>query len=504
MTLPTLTEAISQLSLHISAEIDRLNTGQTPLKKTDSLVTIGHWQDAIPRSIWVDPLLDAIDIRCWGLIRTQAVSGSAVILSLNQLLENQLHYSRATISKVIYVLRMTRWVTLCSGLRSPKTGQFQGNVYAVHDTPCDINEALYLDEDYLAFVKQQMYHKDGRISGIAHTVWRGIEEFLAKRSTHLSQQDSVSVDPFTGQFYQEASPVYYVNLGTKYPVEPVQKMDPVETQHAQIVNLDENHPVQKMNTGENHRVQKMNPDENDRVQKMNLGENHRVQIVNPDENAQVQKMNTVQKEQEIQEKQPLENLAHSVNPVKNAACSCSSYINNKTTTTTNAEKIEKSVVEKIPLVFPVDLNPREIHLAECNLTRIAPDLHQAFLDEVSAQINARRKTLNPIRNPIGYLAWMCNAHLDGVVVLTSLGIRHSEKREKQVSLDQQVQQQKQQPVPAKKTAGQVATRRVDYKERIQALRDGLRSGKNSQADNTTYPGQLGAMGYGGRAARVGV
>jgi len=504
MTLPTISEAIIHLSSHISTEIDRLHTGQTPLKKTDSLVFIGQWQDAIPRSIWVDPLLDAVDIRCWGLIRTQAVSGSAVILSLNQLLENQLHYSRATISKVIYVLRMTRWITLCSGLRSPKTGQFQGNVYAVHDTPCDINEAIYLDEDYLAFVKQQMFHKDGRISGIAHTVWRGIEESLAKGTAHLSQQDSVPVNHFTGQFYQEASPVYYVNLGTKFPVEPVQKMVPVETQHAQIVNLDDNSCVQKMDMGENHRVQIVNLDENDRVQKMNLGENPRVQILNPDENVQVQKMNTVQKEQEIQVKQPLDNLVKKLNLVKNVACSCSSYINNKTTTTTNAEKIEKIVFEKIPLVFPVDLKPREIHLAECNLTRIAPDLHQAFLDEVSAQIHARRKTSNPIRNPIGYLAWMCNAHLDGVVVLTSLGIWHSEKREKQASLDGQVQEQKQQPVPVKKPAGQVATRRVDYKDRIQALRDGLRSGKNSQADNATYPGQLGAMGYGGQAARVGI
>jgi hypothetical protein len=379
-------------------------------------------------------------------------------------------------------LRMTRWITLCSGLRSPKTGQFQGNVYAVHDTPCDINEAIYLDEDYLAFVKQQMFHKDGRISGIAHTVWRGIEESLAKRTTYLSQQDSLPVDHFTGQLYQGASPVYYVNLGTTRHVEPVQKMDPVETQHAQIVNLGKN----------------------DRVQKMNQGENHRVQILNRDENTHVQILNTVQKEQEIQEKQPLENLAQKLNPVENVACSCSSYINNKTTTTTNAEKIEKIVFEKIPLVFPVDLKPREIHLAECNLTRIAPDLHQAFLDEVSAQIHARRKTSNPIRNPIGYLAWMCNAHLDGVVVLTSLGIRHSEKREKQASLDGQVQEQKQQPAPVKKPIGQVATRRVDYKDRIQALRDGLRSGKNSQADNATYPGQLGAMGYGGQAGRVGV
>jgi hypothetical protein len=99
---------------------------------------------------------------------------------------------------------------------------------------------------------------------------------------------------------------------------------------------------------------------------------------------------------------------------------------------------------------------------------------------------------------------MCNAHLDGLVVLTSLGIRHAEKRDNQVILDQRMLEQKQQSVPVKKIAGQTANRRVDYADKLQALKDSLRSGKNSPVDNATYPGQLGAMGYGGQAVRVGV
>ena len=32
---------------------------------------MGHKQDAIPRAIWFDPALQGIDVRAWGLIRTQ-------------------------------------------------------------------------------------------------------------------------------------------------------------------------------------------------------------------------------------------------------------------------------------------------------------------------------------------------------------------------------------------------------------------------------------------------
>jgi hypothetical protein len=205
----------------------------------------------------------------------------------------------------------------------------------------------------------------------------------------------------------------------------------------------------------------------------------------------------------VQKINPVQNdRVHSVNPVKNDYdCSCSSsYINIKTTTT-NTEKIEKNFSEKIPLVFPVGLNAKEINLAKSNMAGIEPSLQQAILDEMAAKIQTQCKTSNPVRNPIGYLAWMCNAHRAGTAVLTSLGIRYAEKRENQAVLDLQAQEQKRQPMPDKKTVVQAsATRRVDYADKIQALKDSLRSRKNSQADSATYPGQLGAMGLGGNAA----
>ncbi|MCK5190767.1 MAG: hypothetical protein KAR12_12000, partial [Methylococcales bacterium] len=121
-----ISDNIKILSGRIETEVNRLSSDtQNDGNQTDSLIYIGNWQDAIPRSIWVDPSLSAVDVRSWGIIRTQAVSGSAVMLSLNNLLATTLGYSNATVSRVIYILRLTRWISLCSTLRTD-SGKFRG------------------------------------------------------------------------------------------------------------------------------------------------------------------------------------------------------------------------------------------------------------------------------------------------------------------------------------------------------------------------------------------
>ena len=137
-----ISETIKVLSNRIEIEINRLSHDTKGNKQTDSLVFIGNWQDAIPRSIWVDALLSAVDVRCWGIIRTQAVNGSAVMLSLNNLLKESLGYSNATVSRVIFILRLSRWISLCSKLRTER-GKFRGHIYAIHDNPVSLEDAIY-------------------------------------------------------------------------------------------------------------------------------------------------------------------------------------------------------------------------------------------------------------------------------------------------------------------------------------------------------------------------
>lgn len=67
-----ISDNIKILSGRIETEVNRLsNDTQNDENQTDSLIYIGNWQDAIPRSIWVDPSLSAVDVRSWGIIRTR-------------------------------------------------------------------------------------------------------------------------------------------------------------------------------------------------------------------------------------------------------------------------------------------------------------------------------------------------------------------------------------------------------------------------------------------------
>ncbi|SMG63346.1 conserved hypothetical protein, partial [methanotrophic bacterial endosymbiont of Bathymodiolus sp.] len=96
----------------------------------------------------------------------------------------KLDYSNATVSKIIYVLRLTRWISLCSQLRA-QSGKFKGNIYAIHDTPLFIADSIYLDKEYLTFVQQQISHKNKKISKLAESIWQGLENSVKNDSNFL-------------------------------------------------------------------------------------------------------------------------------------------------------------------------------------------------------------------------------------------------------------------------------------------------------------------------------
>jgi hypothetical protein len=108
-------------------------------KTNDAIIYMGHKQDAIPRAIWFDPALQGIDVRAWGLIRTQLDADNPVTISLHSFLRQQLGHSKATVSRFLYVLRLSRWITLCHTLHNA-AGHIQGHVYAIHDYALSITD----------------------------------------------------------------------------------------------------------------------------------------------------------------------------------------------------------------------------------------------------------------------------------------------------------------------------------------------------------------------------
>ena len=393
----TISDTVKLLSDRIETEINRLSgDAANGSKQTDSLVFIGNWQDAIPRSIWVDGLLSAIDVRSWGIIRTQAVNGSAVILSLNNLLKDTLGYSNATVSRVIFILRLTRWISLCSKLRT-ETGKFRGNIYAIHDHPVSLEDAIYLDSHYIEFVKKQTSHSNNAIRTLAQSVWQAIRVSIHQENSFQGASLTNSVNGALNQLAYQSD---HENSRNNQAIH-IFNLNQVKSSHVQKLNVDTKHQVQLLNVAE----PKIESDKNQQ------------------HNIQVQNLN--------------------VEPICSSRCSSSSLIKKEyKTSTTNSVGISKIEEQRVKenLIYPPEFNANENKLANMYLQKIDLDLQQIYLDETAAIIKQRSKTNNPIRNPIGYLAWLCNEQSQGNTYLTSAYIKHQEQREREETREKNIKQ----------------------------------------------------------------
>lgn len=389
MTLPyahTVSDPIKQLAARISDQLETF-TRQGQRAAADSLLYLGHWHDAIPRAIWMDQQLEAVDVRCWGVIRIQALAGKTVVLSLHQFLQSQLGYSKPTVSKVLFILRLTRWISLCSKIRSA-AGQFKGHIYAIHDAPVSINDALYLDADYLTFVGEQCAHQHQQVKAIAQRIWQSVTEAISEQPPFLDEQGSSMaitdcLREVNGQnqvkLFNPAAQVNFFNLAEK-------------TYQVKNMNLDESQAACGFATEKYNQVHKMN-------------------------------------------------LA----TITTTTTSCSSNLNKKTTTTEYPDVIKHLAADETfsTLVFPPDFNASEQALALLYLQSLEPALRQPFLDETAAQIDAKRHSSKPIRNPVAFLGWLCNEHSQGNTRLTSLSIRYRENQQRKRKTDQQIQKKQQ-------------------------------------------------------------
>lgn len=57
--------------------------------------------------------------------------------------------SRSTVSRALLMLRLTRWLSLCHKARDRVSGHILGNVYALHDKPLSVLDAVRFDASYL-------------------------------------------------------------------------------------------------------------------------------------------------------------------------------------------------------------------------------------------------------------------------------------------------------------------------------------------------------------------
>jgi len=160
----------------IQATIDRAQQEPGSLH-TDTMLFMGNRHQAFPTLVVQDPVLEPVDKLVWMVILLQAqeMGNTTAFPSYEYLARKTNVASTSTISRAIAILRATRWLTLCARLRAT-SGRFGGNVYALHDEPLPLADALHLDPDYMNFLRQSLTHYHARVRLVASGVLDTIDE----------------------------------------------------------------------------------------------------------------------------------------------------------------------------------------------------------------------------------------------------------------------------------------------------------------------------------------
>ncbi len=143
----------------------------------DRMVFLGNRHQSFPTSLVKDPVLEPVDKLVWMVIMlsVRETGGNTAFPGYDAIGRMANVSSRSTIARAIAILRATRWLTLCAR-RKRINGRFRGHVYALHDEPLPLADALYLDANYMAFLNHALDHGHRRVGAVAKGVLDSLDE----------------------------------------------------------------------------------------------------------------------------------------------------------------------------------------------------------------------------------------------------------------------------------------------------------------------------------------
>ncbi len=150
--------------------------------QTDGLMFLGNPHDTVPRRLLLDQYLSPRDKYAWQIIRLRAQDSTGAVFPSYDELQLSLanrpideKASRSTVSRTLLMLRLTRWLSLCHKARDTKSGRILGNVYALHDEPLTVLDALRFDASYLRLLEQCLRHENKTLRATACGVLHDIK-----------------------------------------------------------------------------------------------------------------------------------------------------------------------------------------------------------------------------------------------------------------------------------------------------------------------------------------
>jgi hypothetical protein len=148
----------------------------------DGLLFFGNPHETVPRALLLDPRLGHVDKLGWQMMRMLVNPDRTTAVPTYDELQPLLRgapgqkASRATVARVIAILRLTRWVSLGHRARNEHNGRIIGNVYILHDEPLSPAEASVLDSDYVEYVCRCLDHRNKVVKAVAGIVLEELQE----------------------------------------------------------------------------------------------------------------------------------------------------------------------------------------------------------------------------------------------------------------------------------------------------------------------------------------
>ncbi|MCG8709793.1 helix-turn-helix domain-containing protein [Brenneria sp. 4F2] len=183
----TLAQMNARMVERISAEKHTGSADVTNLRS--GLLYMGNVHDSIPRRLLLDTRLSPLDKTAWIMIRLYAQQNQGAVFPTYDELQLQLaspfngKASRETVSRVLLMLRLTGWLSLCRRVRDDK-GRVRGNIYAQHDEPLSARDAETLDPTWLDTLAAACEHKNRTVNQTAWSVLSDIQNDPTMRHQH--------------------------------------------------------------------------------------------------------------------------------------------------------------------------------------------------------------------------------------------------------------------------------------------------------------------------------
>ncbi|MEK6306980.1 MAG: STY4528 family pathogenicity island replication protein [Pantoea dispersa] len=205
MTIPAdsiVAHTLGRMQQNLERRADNGDVSQ----ERSGLLFMGNVHDAFPRRLFLDTRLSPLDKTAWVMIRLYAQQNEGAIFPTYDELQVQLasahseKSSRDTVSRVLLMLRLTGWLSLCKRVRDDR-GRVRGNIYAQHDEPLGYRDAETFDPGWLTLLEESCQNRNKAVRMTALAVVNDILQDPGMRHRHsrLALIESRLSEPSTPQ-----------------------------------------------------------------------------------------------------------------------------------------------------------------------------------------------------------------------------------------------------------------------------------------------------------------